>query len=97
MGCILAVISLVAPRVLMAIAFLVTHWFGRAFETQVWPILGFVFMPYATLAYMAAMLNNNHALTGGWLALFIVAIVVDVAHWGGGGRTYRRNSLRGRA
>jgi len=90
MGCILAVIALALPRVLMFIAFLVTNWFDRAFETRLWPILGFVFMPYATLAYMAAMLNNNHTLTGGWLALFIVAIIVDVGHWGGSGHTFRR-------
>ena len=74
----------------MVFAFLLTDWFGRGFETQVWPILGFVFMPYTTLAYLGAMLNNNHTLSGGWLALFIVAIIVDAGHWGGGGVAYRR-------
>ena len=90
MGCIFAVVALAVPRVVMFFAFLLTDWFGRSFETQLWPILGFVFMPYSTLAYLAAMLNNNHTLSGGWLALFIVAIVVDAGHWGGGGLTYRR-------
>ena len=90
MGCIFAVIALAVPRTLMVFAFLLTDWFGRGFETQVWPILGFVFMPYTTLAYLAAMLNNNHTLSGGWLALFIVAIIVDAGHWGGGGVAYRR-------
>jgi len=94
MGCLLVLIALAVPRVVMVIAYLTTNWFGRAFETLLWPVMGFVFMPYATLAYIAAMLNNNHALTGGWLALFIVAIVVDVSHWGGGGQTYRRTSRR---
>ena len=89
-GCIFAVLALAVPRVLMFLAFLLTDWFGRAFETRVWPIMGFVFMPYTTLAYLAAMLNNNHTLSGGWLALFMVAIVVDVGHWGGGGLKYRR-------
>ncbi len=90
MGCIFAIIALALPRTLMVFAFLLTDWFGRGFETHVWPILGFVFMPYTTLAYLAAMLNNNHTLSGGWLVLFIVAIVVDVGHWGGSGITYRR-------
>ena len=90
MGCIFAVVALAVPRVVMFFAFLLTDWFGRSFETQWWPILGFVFMPYSTLAYLAAMLNNNHTLSGGWLAIFIVAIVVDAGHWGGGGLTYRR-------
>jgi K+ transporter len=90
MGCIFAVIALAVPRTLMVFAFLLTDWFGRGFETQVWPILGFVFMPYTTLAYLMAMLNNNHTLSGGWLALFIVAIIIDAGHWGGGGAAYRR-------
>lgn len=94
MGCIYIIIALAVPRVLMFIAFLMTDWFGRAFETRLWPVVGFVFMPYSTLAYMASMLNNHHALTGGWLALFVAAIVVDASHWGGG-HAYRRKSRRG--
>jgi hypothetical protein len=90
MGCIYVVLALAVPRVLMFLAFLLTNWFGRAFETRLWPLLGFVFMPYTTLAYLAAMLNSNHTLSGGWLALFMVAIVVDAGHWGGGGLQYRR-------
>lgn len=91
MGCILAVLALAVPRVLMVLAFLMTDWFARGFHTRVWPFMGFVFMPYTTLAYLAAQLNNNHTLTGGWLALLIVAVVVDVGHWGGGAHRYRRN------
>ena len=94
MGFILVVIALAVPRVLLFIAFLMTNWFGRAFETRLWPLLGFLFMPYATLAYIAAMLNNNHALTGGWLVLFIAAIVVDVTHWGTGGHSYNKKLRR---
>ena len=94
MGCFLIVIALAVPRVMMLGALLYTDWFQRAFDNRAWPILGFVFMPYTTLAYMAAMLNNSHAVTGVWLALFIAAVIVDVAHWGGGGHTYRRNSRR---
>ena len=91
-GCLIAFLALLVPRVLMFLVFLATNWFGRAFDTRLWPLLGFFFMPYTTLAYMAAMLNNNHALSGGWLVIFIVAILVDAGHWGGGGSTYRRRS-----
>ena len=90
MGCIFAVVALAVPRVLMVFVFLLTDWFGRAFENGLWPILGFVFMPYTTIAYLAAMLYNSHTLSGGWLALFIIAIVVDAGHCGGGRLAYRR-------
>ena len=89
MGCLFAILALAVPRVLMVFIFLLTDWFPSAFQTQVWPIIGFVFMPYTTLAYLAAMLNNNHMVSGGWLALLIVGIIVDVGHWGGAHK-YRR-------
>lgn len=84
MGCVLVVIGLAVPRVLMFFIWLLTDWFGRGFETRVWPILGFIFLPYTTLAYLAAMLNNNHALSRLWLVLFVLAILFDVGNWGGG-------------
>jgi hypothetical protein len=68
-----------------------TNWFSAAFNTVLWPLLGFVFMPYTTLAYMAAMLNNNHAVSGGWLVLVIVAVLVDL---GGQGHSARRRRVR---
>ncbi|MCF7854808.1 MAG: hypothetical protein K9N51_08425 [Candidatus Pacebacteria bacterium] len=83
MGCILAIIAMLAPRVLMAFIWLLTNWFGRAYDTVIWPLLGFLFMPYTTLAYMGAMIANNHALRGGWLILFIIAVIIDAGNWGG--------------
>jgi hypothetical protein len=87
MPCFLVILSLLVPRVTLFFIWLLSDWFGRAYETAIWPLLGFLFMPYTTLAYMAAMLNNNQVLGGWWLALFIAAIVVDAGHWGGSGRS----------
>jgi hypothetical protein len=61
---------------------LLTDWFGRAYDTWVWPLLGFFFMPYSTLAYMAAMLNNEGQLGGWWVALFIFTVLMDAGTWG---------------
>ncbi|MCK4375487.1 MAG: hypothetical protein KAX19_09165 [Candidatus Brocadiae bacterium] len=83
-GCILTTIALLMPRVLMVVILLMTDWFGRAYETVIWPVLGFLFMPYTTLAYMAAHIRGG-GLSGGWLALLIVAVILDIGHWGGGG------------
>ena len=89
MCCLIAVIALTLPRGAMVFIWLFTNGFDRAFHTTLWPLLGFFFMPYTTLAYMAAMLNGGQ-ITGGWLALIIVAAIVDAGHWGGGRRAYRR-------
>ena len=90
MGCLLVIAALAVPRVLMFFIWLLTDWFARGFETRVWPILGFIFLPYTTLAYLAAMLNNNHSLSGLWLVLFILAIFVDIGNWGGSRAASRR-------
>ncbi|HET6324774.1 MAG TPA: hypothetical protein VFG04_08745 [Planctomycetaceae bacterium] len=78
MGCLLPLVAVFVPRVVMFFIFLLTNWFTMAYQTVIWPLLGFFFMPYTTLAYMGAMLNNNHEVSGGWLVLVIVAVIVDL-------------------
>ncbi len=90
MPCIVMLLALLAPRLVMFFIWLLTGWFGHAYGSIIWPLLGFFFMPYTTLAYMGAMLNA-HGLTGGWLLLLIVAVVVDLGHFevGRHGRYWR--------
>jgi hypothetical protein len=86
MACLLPCIAVFLPRFAMVLIFLFTGWFGIAYHTVIWPLLGFIFMPYTTLAYMGAMLNNNRQLNDGWLILVIIAIIFDL---GGQGRSAR--------
>jgi len=58
-----------------------------------WPVLGFVFLPYTTLAYMWPVLNTGGPITPGWLSLIIIAALADLGHWGGGYRTHRRRVI----
>ena len=53
----------------MFFIWLLSDWFGRSFDSWVWPLLGFFIMPYSTLAYMAAMMNNDRELNGWWMAI----------------------------
>jgi hypothetical protein len=78
MGCLLVVLGVLTPRVAMLAIFVFTDWFARAFETRVWPLLGFVFMPYTTLAWMGASLHGG--FHGGWAALVVIAVLVDLGH-----------------
>lgn len=78
MPCFVVVIALFLPRLTMFFIWLLTDWFGRAFDSWIWPLIGFFFMPYTTLAYMGAMLNNNHQVSGIWLVLLIIAVIVDL-------------------
>lgn len=89
MPCLLIALALLIPRAVMLFIWMLTPWFGQAYTTAVFPILGFFFMPYTTLAYMAAMLNNRYQLSGAWIGVLIVAVVVDISHWGSS-RYWRR-------
>lgn len=89
-SCLTVLVAMLTPRVAMAfIFFLRKEWFTQAYETVLWPVLGFLFMPYTTLAYMAGKVNAGQ-IVDGWLVLLIVAVVVDIGHWGGGSQAARR-------
>lgn len=94
MQCLLIVLALAAPRLLLFFIWILTDWFSRSFYTVVIPVLGILFMPYTTLAYLAAMLNNNMAVSGWWTGLILLAIIVDVAHLGVG--RFRKRARRKR-
>ena len=89
MPCVLVALALLVPRVVMFFIWLLTNWFDIAFTSRLVPLLGFLFLPYTTLAYMAAIVNAG-AVTGGWLVLIIIAVFVDVGHWGSGPAARRR-------
>ena len=40
-------------------------------------------MPFTTLAYMAAMLNNDHRVSGWWIVLIVIAVLADLSTHGG--------------
>lgn len=83
MPCVLVAIALFMPRLAILLIWLFTDWLGRAYETALWPLLGFFLMPYTTLGYTAAVLNTGGNVSGAWLALVVVCALVDLGAWGG--------------
>lgn len=89
MPCLIFILALIAPRVVMFFIWLLTDWFDAAYETNIIPFLGFLFLPYTTLAYMGAMLHAG-GITVGWLVVLVIAVLVDLGHYGGGRWARRR-------
>lgn len=89
MGCLVLVVALMLPRVALVLAWLLTDWLARAYDTWLLPLLGFIFLPYTTLAYMAAVLNAGGINTL-WGIIIVLAVIVDIGHWGHGYRTRPR-------
>ena len=80
MSCILVLVAVCIPRMFLFFVFLLTDWLSYAYEAIVWPVLGFLFMPYLTLAYMVTILQSGQ-IQGWWIALIVVAAFFDIASW----------------
>jgi hypothetical protein len=57
------------------------------FATWVWPLLGFLFLPWTTLMYVAIAPGGIYGLSWLWIGL---AVVADIAMYAGGGYGNRR-------
>ena len=87
MPCLLVILALALPRLVMFFIWLLTDWFSRAYGGVIIPLLGFLIMPYTTLAYMGAQLNGG--LHGWWVILLIIAVMADVSGNGSAGNRVR--------
>jgi hypothetical protein len=80
-GCLLALFAGVFPRLALLIV-----WVARpamvdaAFDTWIWPLLGILFLPFATLMYV--ILWRAGGLNGLDWFWVILAAILDVGHWG---------------
>jgi len=89
MPCFLGCIALVAPRLTIVLIVIFSDYIGRAYETTLWPLLGFLFMPMTTLAYAWAI-NSHGSVSGAYLVVVVVAVLLDLGLVGGGGASARR-------
>jgi hypothetical protein len=83
MGCLLAVFGLIAPRLILVVLWLFTTYLSRAFDSFVWPFLGFIFLPTTTLGYAIAQ-NSFDGVRGVGLVLVVLAVLIDVGVIGKG-------------
>lgn len=77
MPCLAGCLALSLPRLILLGLWLFTQYINRAFESNLWFLLGFVFLPMTTLAYAWAK-NTNGEVSGGYLAVVIVALLLDL-------------------
>ena len=98
MPCLVGCIALLAPRLAIVLIVIFSDYIGRAYETILWPLLGFFFLPLTTLAY-AWSKNEYGEIEGLGLVLIVVAVLIDLglgARSGkDGGGLLRRRSKRG--
>ena len=75
-------LALSAPRFAILLVVFFSNYIGRAYETALWPFLGFLFMPLTTLAYAWAI-NSRGSVVGFHLVVVVVAVLIDLGLVGG--------------
>lgn len=82
MPCLVGCLALSAPRLAIVLVVLFSDYIGRAYETNLWPFLGFLFMPLTTLAYAWAI-NSRGSVEGIHLVAVVLAVLIDLGLFGG--------------
>ena len=90
MCCLFAVLVFLGPRAGILVWWLLDmpRW-ERAFDTFVWPLLGAIFLPWTTLAYVVVFPGGVTGFDWLWLAL---GLILDISFYISGGfrRRWRR-------
>ena len=95
MSCLLALCALAVPRIVIVLLVIFSDYIGRAYETTLWPLLGFFFMPTTTLAWAWATHHGGAEKTGLEVAVIVIAVLIDLGGLGGGEKHRRtRNTTR---
>ncbi len=82
MGCFILLIGVIWPRITLILLYFFSTY-HRAFQTDLWPILGFFFLPTTTLGYeLAKNWAPGGELNGLWWLLPALGLLHDLGHTG---------------
>ena len=83
MCCFFTTLLLLGPRAAILIWWLINpvRW-QATFDTWIWPLLGFIFLPWTTLMYVLVASGGVIGFDWVWIGL---AVVADIGMYVGGG------------
>ena len=87
MPCLIALFALIGPRVALIFTWLASGMIGRAIDSVFVAILGFLLLPWTTLAYVVFYdVGDGRQVNGLEWFLVGVAFLLDIATYAGGNR-----------
>ena len=87
MGCLLALLALISPRLVLFLLWIFSNVLSRAFDSWLIPLLGFFLLPWTTLTYAAFWdWGSGHHVTGIEWFFVVLAFLVDLTSYGFGQR-----------
>ena len=88
MCCVLALLAFLGPRLVLFLLWLFTNYLTRAFDAFLLPFLGFLFLPWTTIAWAIAQ-NELRGANGLGLLVIALGFLGDIGVLGGGARGRR--------
>src|SRR5215216_5177328 len=87
MGCLLALLALISPRLVLFLLWIFSNVLSRAFDSWLIPLIGFFVLPWTTLTYAAFWdWGAGHHVNGIEWAFVVLAFLLDVGAYVSGGR-----------
>lgn len=96
--CALALLAIFGPRLILVLIWIFNQpYLNRVFDNLIVPLLGFLFLPWTTLAYAFAFNSFRGTTlfgldTVGTIVL-VIGFLIDIGSYGGGGYG-NRNRIR---
>jgi len=94
MPCMIGCLALFMPRFALFLVWVFSNYLGEAYQSFIWPLLGFFFLPLTTLAYAWAWHDGNGSVSGIGLVVVVLAVLVDVGLLGTSESSRRRARSR---
>ncbi len=88
MCCVLVLLAFLGPRLVLFLLWLLTNYLSRAFDAFLLPFLGFLFLPWTTIAWAIAQ-NEFGGLSGVGILIVVLGLLADIGVLGGGARGRR--------
>jgi hypothetical protein len=88
MCCLLVLLAFVGPRLALFLLWLLTTYLSRAFDAFLLPFLGFLLLPWTTIAWAIAQ-NELGGANGIGLLVIALGFLADIGVFGGGARSRR--------
>lgn len=89
--CLLLLVAILGPRIAIILIALFTSYFEKPFDGLLIPLLGFLFLPFTTLAYAWAI-NTRGEVAGVQAVVVVLAVLVDLGVFGRGEVERRRRA-----
>jgi hypothetical protein len=77
MCCLVGILGVLGPRFALAFWWIFGNKVDLAFGSWIWPLLGIIFLPWTTLAYVIAWQPGG--ISGSWdVLLIVIGVALDV-------------------